>query len=155
MLTTIDRTKAFTVIPAAFLLFFSFLFFCFLGLHLWHMDVPRLGTEWELQLPAYTIAAATWASKPHLRSTPQPQQCRIPNPLIKTRDQTHILTDTSWICFRCAVVGNPCCFSFVSISCKWWDTPSTPTGYWCQHWWPPGRQNRVIIYPMTNCYWVL
>ena len=25
-----------------------FLFFCFLGLHLWHMEVPRLGVEWEL-----------------------------------------------------------------------------------------------------------
>ena len=35
-----------------------FFFFCFLGPHLWHMEVPRLGVELELQLPAYTIAAA-------------------------------------------------------------------------------------------------
>ena len=29
-------------------------FFCgFLGLHLWHMEVPRLGVQLELQLPAY------------------------------------------------------------------------------------------------------
>ena len=34
-------------------------FFVFLGLHLWHMEVPRLGVEWELQLPAYTTATAT------------------------------------------------------------------------------------------------
>ena len=34
-------------------------FFCFLGLSLWHMEVPRLGVESELQLPAYTTAAAT------------------------------------------------------------------------------------------------
>ena len=31
----------------------------FLALHLWHMEVPRLGVEWELQLPAYAIATAT------------------------------------------------------------------------------------------------
>ena len=33
---------------------FIFLIFIFLGLHLWHMDVPRLGVKLELQLPAYT-----------------------------------------------------------------------------------------------------
>ena len=30
------------------------------GLHLQHMEVPRLGAELELQLPAYTTATATW-----------------------------------------------------------------------------------------------
>ena len=30
-----------------------------LRLHLWHMEVPRLGVESELQLPAYTTATAT------------------------------------------------------------------------------------------------
>ena len=29
-------------------LFFIFLFFCFLGLALWHMEVPRQGVESEL-----------------------------------------------------------------------------------------------------------
>ena len=33
------------------LLFFS-------GPRLWHMDVPRIGVEWELQLPVYTTATA-------------------------------------------------------------------------------------------------
>ena len=37
----------------------SFLFFCFLGPHSQHMEVPRLGVELELQLPAYTTATAT------------------------------------------------------------------------------------------------
>ena len=32
--------------------FFWFFFFCFLGLHLWHVEIPRLGVESELQLPA-------------------------------------------------------------------------------------------------------
>ena len=31
---------------------------CILGLHLWHMDFPRLGGELELQLLAYTTATA-------------------------------------------------------------------------------------------------
>ena len=35
-------------------------FFCFLGLRLWHMEIPRLGIVSELQLPAYTTATATW-----------------------------------------------------------------------------------------------
>ena len=34
----------------------------FLGLHLWHMEVPRLGVKLELQLPAYT--ATTVAPDP-------------------------------------------------------------------------------------------
>ena len=38
--------------------FLSFLF-CFLGLYLQHMEVPRLGAWSELQLPVYTTARAT------------------------------------------------------------------------------------------------
>ena len=42
----------------------GFLVFCFfvcvfLGPHLWHMEVPRLGIKLELQLLAYTTAIAT------------------------------------------------------------------------------------------------
>ena len=36
----------------------SLSYFWFLGLHLQHMDVPRLGVVLELQLPAYTTATA-------------------------------------------------------------------------------------------------
>ena len=42
-----------------FFFFFFFFSFCFLGPHPWHMVIPRLGVELELQLPAYTTAAAT------------------------------------------------------------------------------------------------
>ena len=35
-----------------------FFFFLFLGLHLEHMEVPRLGIESELQLLAYATATA-------------------------------------------------------------------------------------------------
>ena len=39
----------------------SFFFFdsFFLGPHLWHMEVPELGVELELQKPAYETATAT------------------------------------------------------------------------------------------------
>ena len=37
--------------------------FCFfLGLHLQHMEVPRLGVESELQLPAYATATVATTS---------------------------------------------------------------------------------------------
>ena len=36
-----------------------FFFFAFLGPHLQHMEIPRLGVQLELQLPAYTTATAT------------------------------------------------------------------------------------------------
>ena len=39
-------------------LFMVFVLFSFLGLHLPHMEVPRLGVEWELQLPAYASGTA-------------------------------------------------------------------------------------------------
>ena len=42
-------------------------FFCFfLGPHPWHMEVPRLGVEPELQLPVYTTA--------HSNANPQPNE---------------------------------------------------------------------------------
>ena len=40
---------------------FLFVFcFVFLGPHLQHTEVPRLGVKLELQLPAYATATATW-----------------------------------------------------------------------------------------------
>ena len=47
--------------------FFSF----YLGLHPWCMEVPRLGVESELHLPAYTTATANVGSEPSLRPTSQ------------------------------------------------------------------------------------
>ena len=44
------------VAPVTYLVF---LFFTFLGPHLLHMEVLRLGVELELQLPTYTTAMAT------------------------------------------------------------------------------------------------
>ena len=39
----------------------------FLGPHSWHMEVPRLGAESELQLPAHVTAKATQDPSHHVR----------------------------------------------------------------------------------------
>ena len=54
---------------------FIYLFFVFLGPHLWHMDVPRLGVESELQLLATATGTATWdlqSAPTKLMATPDP-----------------------------------------------------------------------------------
>ena len=62
------------------------LFFVFLGPHLRHMEVPRLGIESELQPLAYARATATLNPRgicdPHHSSW----QCQIFNPLSEARD---------------------------------------------------------------------
>ena len=67
---------------------------CFLGPHLWHMQVPRLGVTWELQLPAYTTATATLDPSHVCDLHRSSQQRWILNLLSEGRDQTHVLTDT-------------------------------------------------------------
>ena len=51
-------THSLYLICSTSVLFFFFCF-CFLGPHLQHMEVPRLGVELELQPLAYTTATAT------------------------------------------------------------------------------------------------
>ena len=43
----------------------------FLGPHLQHMEVPRVGVKSELWLPAYTTAIATQDPRLSLQPTPQ------------------------------------------------------------------------------------
>ena len=62
-------------------------FFCFLGLHLWHMDVPRLGVESAAAAGLYH-SHGNVGSEP--RMCPTPQLRAILNPLIEARDQTRI-----------------------------------------------------------------
>ena len=72
----------------------------FLGLHPQHMEVPRLGVESELQLPAYATATATpdpsYVCNLHRSSG----QCRILNPLSEDREQTLILMDARRVCYH-------------------------------------------------------
>ena len=69
--------KTIPFIPPPFFSFFFF--FCFLEKHLWHMEVPSLGVESEMQLLAYTTETAVLE----------------PNPLSEAKGRTHILMDTS------------------------------------------------------------
>ena len=73
--------------------------FCFLGPHLWHMEVPRLGVESELQLLAYTTATATGDLNCVCNLYHGSQQCWILNPLIEARDRICTLMDNSQIRF--------------------------------------------------------
>ena len=61
------------------------------------MKAPRLGVKPGLQLPATTTATAMQDPSHVYDLHHRPQQCQILNPLIKAKDQTHILTDTSWV----------------------------------------------------------
>ena len=65
--------------------FFLFVF-CFLRLNLWHMEIPRLRVESEMQLPAYATATATWDLSRVCDLYHSSQQCQIPDPLSEARD---------------------------------------------------------------------
>ena len=73
-------------------------FFCFLGLHPQHMEVPRPGVESELHLPAYATATATpdhsYVCDLHHSSW----QHWILNPLSEARARTRILMESSRVC---------------------------------------------------------
>ena len=61
----------------------------FLGPQSWPMEVPRLGIESELQLPAYTIATATTLDPNRICDLHHSsRQCRIHNPLSEDRART-------------------------------------------------------------------
>ena len=76
----------------------SFFVSCFLGLHSWHTEVPRLGAEWELQLRAHATATAMQDPSCVFELHHSSQQCQILNPLSEGRDRTHILMDPSRVC---------------------------------------------------------
>ena len=71
-------------------------FFFFLGLHLQHMKVPRLGVELELQLPAYARATVT-PDLSHTCNLHNSLQQWIFNPLSEATNWTHTLMDTSQV----------------------------------------------------------
>ena len=84
----------------------AFIFF-FLGPHPGHMEVPRLGVQSELQLPAYTTATATGDPSHVCNLHHSSQQCLILNLLIEARDRTRNLMVSSWIHFCCTTKGTP------------------------------------------------
>ena len=81
----------------SFILRYFILIFCFLGLHLLHMEVPRLGVQLELQMLAYTTAAAM-PDPSHICDLYHStwQRC-ILNTLSEARDRTLNLVVTDWV----------------------------------------------------------
>ena len=80
-----------------------FICFCCLGPHPWHMDIPRLGVQSELWLPATATATSDPSRICDLHHSSW--QCRILIPLSEARDQTGNLMVTSRIHFHCAMMG--------------------------------------------------
>ena len=76
--------------------FFTFLF-VFLGLHPWHMEVPRLRVESGLQPPAFTTATTTPDLSCVCDLCHRSRQCRILNPLSKAGDGTWDFMDIRFI----------------------------------------------------------
>ena len=69
-----------------FVCLFIILFMSFLGLHLQHMEIPRLGVKSELYLPACATATATPDPSCICDLYHSSQQRRILNPLSEARD---------------------------------------------------------------------
>jgi len=97
--------------PSSFLLFF--VLFCFWGPHLQHMEVPKLGVELELELPAYTTATAIQDLSHICNLHHSSYQCRILNPLSEPGDQTCVLMDTRQVVNHWALTGTPHPSSFI------------------------------------------
>ena len=101
---------------------FIHFYFYFLLFRAAPMEVPMLGDESALQLPAYTSATAMPDSSQDFNLHHSSWQSWILNPLSKARDGTRILRDTSQICFHCTIMGTPC-YLFQKLSCwfsKYW-----------------------------------
>ena len=81
--------------------------FCFLGLHLRHIEVPRRGVKLELQLLAYTTATAMSDPSCICDLHHSSGQCQILNSLSEAIDPTCNLMGTSQIHFHCATMGTP------------------------------------------------
>ena len=71
----------------------ALLLFVFLGLYLWHMEVPRLGVESELQLQAYTTVTVTLDPSSIYDLQCSSSQCLILNPL----SEAGIEPTSSWL----------------------------------------------------------
>jgi len=89
------------------LLLLFFFFLVSLGLHLHHMEVPRLGVESELQLPAYTTATAMPDTSQVCNLHHSSQQHWILNPVNEARGWSHILMDTSQVHDCWVTTGTP------------------------------------------------
>ena len=75
------------------------------------MEVPRLGVELELWLPAYARAIATHDPSRICNLHHSSQQHRILNPLGEAKGRTRNLTVPSQIRFYCVMTGTSWIFN--------------------------------------------
>ena len=102
-----NSSKALVIqVPKSFY-FIYFVFLPFLGLHPRHMEVPRLGVESKLLLPAYTRATATPDPSLICDLHHSSWQCQILNPLSDARNRTRNLIVPSRIHLHCTMTGTP------------------------------------------------
>ena len=95
--TSLHTLKRIEALESIFSVFW-FVCFVFWGVHPWHMEVPRLGVELELLLPACARATATQDPSCICDLYHSSWQLQIVNPLRKARDRTCNLMVSSWIC---------------------------------------------------------
>ena len=76
------------------LFYLFFVFLSFIGLHLWHMEVPRLGSNRS----CWAFTSAMWDLSQICNLHHSSRQCWILNPLSNAKDWIHILMDPSWVC---------------------------------------------------------
>ena len=91
-------------------------------------EVPRLGVQLELQLPAYITTTATPDLSCVFDLCHSSCKHRILNPLSEARDQTHNPMAPRWFHFHCATMGTPnsVLFIYLFIYCL---SRATPAAY--------------------------
>ena len=102
----------------SYISYIFFFFLLFLVLRMRHMEVPRLGFESELQLPAYITATATEDPSCICNLNHSLWQCWIPNPLGEARNWTHILMDIIQVCYCWATTETPIHIILQVVSAK-------------------------------------
>ena len=103
------HTKGMDPIFSVVLTLFFFFFFWAAPMH---MEVPNLRIESKLKLLAYTTATAILDPSCLCDLPCSLQQCQILNPLSEARDQTHVLMDTSQICYLWVTTGTLTALTF-------------------------------------------
>ena len=93
----------------------SFFLFVF-GPHPWHLEVPRIGVELELQLRDYATATVTWDLSHVCKLRHSSRQRQILNPRSEARDRTCILMDPSQVLVSWATKETPAVCSFMQYS---------------------------------------
>ena len=97
---------------------FSFLFFFFLLLFRAEYRSSQARGQIGAAVGTCTTITAMWDPSHVCNFHHSSQQHQIINSLSKTRDQTHILMDISWVHYHWATTGTPCqVFLIIRITC--------------------------------------